>query len=62
VQISAHIRATCTYAQFTKLLDEIAKGDALIAVGRFSLIQTGGSRLQLELWVNRTILKQTGPS
>lgn len=59
VQVKAHVSATCTYNQFLHMLDALARGDQLIAVERFSLVQTGGSRLQLELWLSRLILKRS---
>lgn len=60
VLIKAHVRASCSYGQFMRMLDTLARGDQLISVDRFSLIQTGGPRLQLELWVTRLVLKRTG--
>ncbi len=60
VQVKAHVRATCTYSQFLRLLDDLARSDQLVSVERYSLVQTGGNRLQLEMWVDRLILKRTG--
>jgi hypothetical protein len=60
VQVRAHVRASCRAGQFLKLLDEFARGDALITIDRFSLVQAEGNRLQLELWLTRHVLKQNG--
>jgi hypothetical protein len=60
VLVKAHVRASCTYSQFTHMLDALARGDQLLTIDRFSLVQTGSSRLQLELWVTRLILKRPG--
>jgi len=60
VLVKAHVRATCTYSEFLHMLDALARGDQLISVDRFSIVRASGSRLQLELWLSRLVLKQTG--
>jgi hypothetical protein len=58
--VKAHVRATCTFGQFLRLLDALARGDQLISVERYSLVQASGNRLQLELWLSRLVLKRSG--
>jgi hypothetical protein len=60
VQVKAHVRATCNFSQFLRMLDALARGDQLISVERFSLVEGSGNRLQLELWLSRLVLKRSG--
>jgi hypothetical protein len=60
VLVKAHVRATCTFAQLLRMLDALARGDQLISVERFSLVETTGNRIQLELWLSRLVLKRSG--
>jgi hypothetical protein len=58
VLVKAHVRGTCTFSQFLRMLDALAKGDQLISVDRYTLTQASGNRLQLELWLSRLVLKR----
>ena len=60
VQVKVHVRGTCTFSQFLRMQDALARGDQLISVDRFSLVQVSGNRLQLELWLSRLVLKHAG--
>jgi hypothetical protein len=60
VFVKAHVKATCSFSQFLRLLDALARGDQLISIERFSLVQASGNRLQLELWLSRLVLKRSG--
>jgi Type II secretion system (T2SS), protein M subtype b len=59
VQVRAHLKARCRYAEFTSFLDDLARSGSLTAVDRFTLQPTenGGNEI-VELWVSRNILKQ----
>jgi hypothetical protein len=60
VQVRAYLRVSCTYPQFVQFLDELSQSGTLIAVDRFTLVQSSPGRQILDLWVSRLILKQTG--
>jgi Type II secretion system (T2SS), protein M subtype b len=60
VQVRAHLRANCSFAQFVGFVDDLSQGNSLVAIDRFSLANGPGSRRMLDLWVTRYILKQTG--
>lgn len=59
VQVRAHLRLRCRYAAFVAMLDEIARGDHLIAVDRFTLSPQGGGNVTADVWMTRYILKHT---
>jgi hypothetical protein len=59
VQVRAHLRIQCSFAQFVAFLDDLGRSNRLIAVDRFALAVGGAGRDQLDLWVTRYILKQT---
>lgn len=59
IQVRAHLRLRCRYSSFVAMLDEIARGDQLIAVDRFSLSPLGTGAMSAEVWMTRYILKQT---
>lgn len=59
VQVRAHLKIQCSFQQFVAFLDGLSQSDRLIAVDRFELVSTGASRVALDLWVTRYILKQT---
>ena len=58
VEIHAHFRLACTYAQLIAFLDELARSGRLFAVERFSLVLRDRGRADLELWISRLVLKQ----
>jgi hypothetical protein len=60
VQVRAHLRANCSFAQFMGFVDELSQGNSLVAIDRFSLENSSGRQRVLDLWVTRYILKQTG--
>lgn len=56
--VRAHLRATCSYPQFLGFLEDLAAGDRLLAVDRFSLQPAGGTDVVVDLFVSRYVLKQ----
>ncbi len=58
IQVRAHLRGRCRYAEFVALLDEMARGQALFSVDRFSYAAQPTGDAILELWVSRFVLKQ----
>ena len=58
VQVRAHLRGRCRYAEFVALLDEMARGQALFSLDRFSYASQPGGDAMLELWISRFVLKQ----
>ena len=61
VQVRAHLKSRCSYAEFVAFLDDLGRANRLIAVDRFDLVG-GSGEPELDLWVTRYILKQTeGP-
>lgn len=59
VQVRAHVKARCSYAEFVGFLDTLHHSGRLISIDRFSLTNESGSQLQLDLWMTRYVLKQT---
>jgi hypothetical protein len=59
IQVRAHLKARCSYAEFVSFLDGIDRGGHLISIDRFTLNADAPGRHQLELWVTRYVLKQT---
>ena len=62
VRARAHLKMRGTYAGFVTWLGEIARARSLTAIDRFSLQPAEGSAMQIDLWVSRYVLKQTGSS
>lgn len=60
VQVRAHLRVSCSYAEFVSFLDDLSRSGRLISVDRFSLLTVSPGRQMLDLWVTRYVLKQTG--
>lgn len=57
VEVRAHLKLRCRYPDFVAMLDEIARGDHLIAMERFSLAPLGGGMMSAEVWMTRYVLK-----
>lgn len=60
VQVRAHVRARCRYAEFVALVDDLAHDPRLIGIDRFAATPDPSGALSLELWVSRFILKSGG--
>ena len=58
VLVRAHLQLRCRYGEFLGFLDDLSRGGTLYSVERFSLVDAGGGRQGLDLWLSRTILKQ----
>jgi len=58
VQVRAHLKIRCHFADFVALLGDIARSGALIAVDRFTLTPLESGNMMLEVWVSRCVLKQ----
>jgi len=59
VQVRAHLKIRCSYAEFVAFLNDMSRSNRLIAVDRFDLVSGAGAQPVLDLWVTRYILKQT---
>jgi hypothetical protein len=57
VQVRAHLRVSCTYAQFVAFLDELSRSGKLIAIDRFTLAMGERRRNTLDLWVTQHVIK-----
>jgi len=60
VQVRAHVKGLCSYAEFVAFLDRLDRSGRLISVDRFSLDSSSHGRHQLDMWVTRYVLKQMG--
>lgn len=58
VQVRAHVRLRCRYADFLALLEDIARGGRLISIDRLTITSDLADSEVLELWVSRYIIKQ----
>ena len=58
VQVRAFLKVRGRYGQLLSLLDDLAKGQRLVAIDRFTLTTQTPGQEQLDLWVSRYILKQ----
>jgi len=58
VQVHAHLKIRCSYAQFVAFLDDLGRSNRLIAVDRFALAAAPAGKADLDVWVTRYILKQ----
>ncbi len=61
VELRAHIRVRCRYADFVLLLDDLAHDQRLFGIDRFTITPDESSVL-VELWVSRLVLKSGGSS
>ncbi|TMQ69070.1 MAG: hypothetical protein E6K80_12915 [Candidatus Eisenbacteria bacterium] len=59
VQVRAHLKIRCSFAEFAAFLDDLSRGPRLIAIDRFDFVTGNGGEPVLDLWVTRYILKQT---
>lgn len=58
LEIRAHLRLRCRYAQFVELLDDLADEHALYRIDRLSLVPQPNGAAEAELWVARVLLKR----
>ena len=58
VEIHAHFRFSCGFAQFIAFLNDLATGDRLMSLERFNLVGRENGEMELELWMSRLVLKQ----
>jgi hypothetical protein len=56
----AHLKLTCSYAQFVALLDDLARSGQIVTIERFNLSARESAPRELEMWVSRLVLKQSG--
>lgn len=59
IQVRAHLRIQCSFADFVAFLDDMSRSSLLIAVDRLELVSYSPGRQTLDIWVTRYILKQT---
>jgi hypothetical protein len=59
VQVRAHLKIRCSFAEFIAFLDALSRSNRLIAIDRFDLTtDDGAGEPMLDLWVTRYIIKQ----
>lgn len=58
LEVRAHLRLRCRYAQFVELLDDLAMEHSLYRLERMSLSPTGAGQVDAEIWVARILLKR----
>lgn len=61
VELRAHLRVRCRYADFVLLLDDLARDQRLFGIDRFTVTPDEGF-VFVELWVSRLVLKSGGSS
>ena len=59
VQVRAHVRLRCKYADYLALLEDLAHSNKLISVDRFLYTTDDAGTPVLEMWVSRYVIKQT---
>lgn len=60
VRVRAHLKMRGNYAAYVAWLSEIAQSRSLTAVDRFSLQSGDYGAMQIDLWVSRYVVKQSG--
>lgn len=61
VDVRAHLRMRCRYAQFVELLSDLSAEHALYHVERISITPLPNDMTEAELWVTRVLLKRGTP-
>jgi len=56
----AHLRLTCSYAQFVALLDDLARSGQIVTIEKFNLSGRESGLRDLDMWVSRLVVKQSG--
>jgi hypothetical protein len=62
VEVRAHLRLRCKYAQFVELLDDLADEHTFYRVERMALSPQPNGLVDAEVWVARVLLKRVGTS
>ena len=57
VQLRAHLRILCNYAQLVSFLDDISRDGSLLSIDRFTMNEAKEGRSVLDLWVTRYVIK-----
>lgn len=58
LEVRAHLRLRCRYAQFVELLDDLAKEHSFYRVERMAMQPSGGGMIDAEIWMARILLKR----
>jgi hypothetical protein len=58
LEVRAHLRLHCRYAQFVELFDDLAEEHSLYRVERLSVLPLPNGRIDVDLWVARVLLKR----
>ncbi len=61
LEVRAHLRLRCRYAEFVELLDDLADEHSFYRIERLSILPSGGGQIDAEIWVARILLKRGGP-
>jgi hypothetical protein len=62
LEVRAHLRLHCRYAQFVELLDDLADERALYHIERIAITPQANGMTEVELWVARVVLKRGSTS
>ena len=60
IEVRAHLKLRCRYAQFVELLGDLAGEHALYHVERMTIAPQANGLTETELWVARVLLKRDG--
>jgi hypothetical protein len=61
LEVRAHLKLHCRYAQFVELLGDLAGEHALYHLERMTITPQANGLTETELWVARVLLKREGP-
>jgi hypothetical protein len=62
LEVRAHLRLRCRYAQLVELLDRLAGQQSLYRIERMAVVPRPDGSTDTELWVARVLLKRGGKS
>ncbi|MCE9627739.1 MAG: hypothetical protein K8R56_07475 [Candidatus Eisenbacteria bacterium] len=60
LEVRAHLRLRCRYAQFVELLDDLAKERSFYRIERMAIQATNNGQIDAEIWMARILLKRGG--
>jgi hypothetical protein len=58
LEVRAHLRLRCRYAQLVELLDDLAKEHSFYRVERMAIQAGGAGQIDAEIWMARILLKR----
>lgn len=60
IEVRAHLRLRGRYADFAAMVDDLAHGERLWTIERFTLAASGAGRAEIEVWMAGCVLRRTG--